>query len=607
MSGWLVGQTYLSEDFSGNQMPPTGWTIDGYAAQWSVAGSTNAGGSAPEAMFTYIQTISTTRFVSPEIDMTGVNSVKLVFNHMYDWYANPAPVVGVATRSGGGDWNSVWEITPTGNVGPQTVILDLTDGDLGQSDFQFCFYIDGNFYNLDYWYLDDILLYNPYNTDAQLSSIHLPPYVQVGDQATLTGKVKNVGLDNITSFDVSYSIDGGSGVVYSVSGLNLALGASYNFTHNVPLVFNTTGTFTIDVTVENVNGGNDDNPANNMLSTYVSAVEQLMPKKVFAEEATGTWCGYCVRGVCFMDYMYETYPDTWIGVTVHNGDPMVYAPWDAAIPSIIPNFPGYPSGTIDRAGANYFDPSEFEQGYLQRIEAISPASVDIVNYTWDPVTRVVSFDVQSEFIADVNNELRFAAVIVEDSLWGTSSQWNQANYYSGGSLGPMCGFENLSNPIPATDMHYDHVGRVILDTPYGTVGSLPTPVVSGNTYSHNYTYTIPNNWNYDKLTFVGLLIDMSTGEILNANNVVNFATGINKHNPGQEVSVYPNPTRGKVNISGAKNATIAVYTITGNQVAVYKDFQSDAIDLSNLDNGIYFLNVIVDDQTVINKKINLVK
>ncbi len=72
-------------------------------------------------------------------------------------------------------------------------------------------------------------------------------------------------------------------------------------------------------------------------------------------------------------------------------------------------------------------------------------------------------------------------------------------------------------------------------------------------------------------------------------------------------AVYPNPTNGKVNIDGAENATIVVYSITGTQVAVYKDFRSNVIDLSNLDNGIYFLNIIVDDQTVLNKKINLVK
>lgn len=51
----LFSQTYVWQDFAAGQMPPAGWSIDGYQAQWSVSASANAGGTAPEAMFTYIQ------------------------------------------------------------------------------------------------------------------------------------------------------------------------------------------------------------------------------------------------------------------------------------------------------------------------------------------------------------------------------------------------------------------------------------------------------------------------------------------------------------------------------------------------------------------------
>jgi len=168
-------------------------------------------------------------------------------------------------------------------------------------------------------------------------------------------------------------------VVYPVTGLNLALGEAYDFTHATPINFPEIGTFEVVVTVANVNGGEDLNPANNTLSKFVGVLPYVPAKKVFAEEATGTWCGWCVRGICFMDYMAETYPETWIGVAVHNGDPMVVPAYDAAIGDIIPQFPGYPSGTLDRAGTTYWDPEDFEEGYLQRMEALSPASIDIAD------------------------------------------------------------------------------------------------------------------------------------------------------------------------------------------------------------------------------------
>lgn len=123
-------------------------------------------------------------------------------------------------------------------------------------------------------------------------------------------------------------------------------------------------------------------------------------------------------------------------------DPMTVTDYDAAIPSIIPGFLGYPMGTVDRAKG--WDPSEFEEGYLERMEAISPATCDITNFSWNEATRTVTFDVESEFVVDISHELRFMAIIAEDNLSGTSSSWAQSNQYSGGGAGDMCGFEDRS-------------------------------------------------------------------------------------------------------------------------------------------------------------------
>ena len=235
LSAFVSGQTYISEDFSSGVMPPTGWTIDNLPGQWSVENTATAGGTAPEAVFTYINQVNYSRLVSPSVDLTGLTSVTLMFTHMYDDYTGAGPVVGVATRSNGGAWTSVWEINPTTNVGPINMAINISNSDVGQADFQFCFYIDGNLYNVDYWYIDDILLYTPLNLDLELTSVSLPAYVVANDPVSLTGVVKNVGATAITSFDVSYAIDGGTPVFYSVTGLNLALGSTYNFTHNVPL------------------------------------------------------------------------------------------------------------------------------------------------------------------------------------------------------------------------------------------------------------------------------------------------------------------------------------------------------------------------------------
>ena len=43
-----------------------------------------------------------------------------------------------------------------------------------------------------------------------------------------------------------------------------------------------------------------------------------------------------------------------------------------------------------------------------------------------------------------------------------TSGYNQVNAYAGNALGPMGGFESLPNPVPAAQMVYDHVARVLL-------------------------------------------------------------------------------------------------------------------------------------------------
>ena len=105
-----------------------------------------------------------------------------------------------------------------------------------------------------------------------------------------------------------------------------------------------------------------------------------------------------------------------------------------------------------------------------------------------------------------------------------------------------------------------------------TVDVFAEDLVTSNTYTVNF--------------------DFGTGEILNEANAVR---------------IYPNPTTGKVYVSGADNAKVMVYTVTGKLVASYDNFSSTLIDLSDLNEGIYIMNIVIDDKTVLNKKISLLK
>ena len=605
------GQIYLFEDFSGNQMPPEGWSIDNIASQWKVSASNNAGGSDPEAKFSYIYGTHTSRLISPIVDLTGNPNAQISFKHFYDYFGSDV-TIGVATRFDFGAWNVAWQMDPNTSVGPKTEYVDLTG--VGQSSFQFCFFISGNLYNVQSWYIDDIKLFVPLELDAELASVITPKYHLAGSSFNLKGVVVNQASSPINSFDVSYTVDGGAAELYSVSGLNLELGENYTFTHANPLTVPEIGACTIVTTILNINGGEDMNPDNNTLESRVTGVPFIPNKKVMAEVSTGTWAGWGPKALCFMDYMSETYPDTWIGIAVHNGSEMTNPEYDGAIPDIIPGYGVVPSVTTDRTPGDS-DPSELEAAYNRRMNAISPATLEIVNYTWNPETRVVSFDLQSEFVADINAELRFGVVFIEDSLHGTSDDYAQYNLYADGINGPMCGYEYLPDPVPAEQMHYDHVARAAIDSPFGTLESLPLEISTGSVITYNYIYTIPETWRYEKLHIVSFLVDMGTNEILNSNNVISSFVGVNTPAFEKSVSVYPNPfgeyTNVTFNLNIASNVSVEVIDIMGKPVYTISEREfatgQNNIRLSSntLPNGMYILKLTIGNE-IVNHKISVI-
>jgi PKD repeat protein len=74
-----------------------------------------------------------------------------------------------------------------------------------------------------------------------------------------------------------------------------------------------------------------------------------------------------------------------------------------------------------------------------------------------------------------------------------------------------------------------------------------------------------------------------------------------------KISIFPNPTSGKVNISGIANADVKVYNTTGEVIFNINIMKSGQIDLSGFENGIYFINIKTDDGDIINHKVSVLK
>lgn len=289
----ISSQTVLFENFSSGVMPPAGWSVSSQATNWKISQTNLSGGVAPEGKLTWTpQFNGLTRLISPAINLTGHNIVLVKFRYSVDHYSSSYQI-GLATRSGGaaGTFNTVWSRTVTTSIPGEQILVIVQNSDVNKPDFQLSLFFNGNSYNLNDWYFDDIEVIAPYNLDASMESLSVPTYF--AGERVVSGKIMNVGVSAISSLDVKWQIDEGDIYTSSFTGLNLTIGQSMDFTCN-DLINYDPGNYTLKVWVANVNGaGDDNNPGNDMITKPIGIATNSMQRKPLFEEFTSSTCPPC--------------------------------------------------------------------------------------------------------------------------------------------------------------------------------------------------------------------------------------------------------------------------------------------------------------------------
>jgi len=446
--------------------------------------------------------------------------------------------------------------------------------------------------------------------DLALSSLNIPNIASVGQNTDIKGEILNNGSETITSYDINYTVDNGSVITQNITGASIASFATVNFVHSTPYV-TTSGAHIIDVWVSNPNGHTDQSTSNDSLSTTVLAANEVYPRNVVYEEGTGTWCGWCVRGLVGLNTMANSVTDgSWIGIGVHNSDPMAVTDYDNAIGNYIS---GYPSGIINRLPTPV-DPglTTLQAAYIEQLSNPSIGKIEILNKTYNSATRAWSLDVSTTFGMDIPAaDFNTALIIVENHVTGTTSGYNQANYYSGGAQGDMIDYDgrnyaNLPNPVPAADMVYNHVGRELVDGFSGSANSIPTSVTYNVPNTFSYSGTLGSNIVDWRTSFVALIIDNATGQIVNATELLLGNVGINNSTEAK-YNIYPNPTNGIVNIEGTEGAQVIIYNMIGEVIFSIENAEPNtSFDLSKYAIGNYFVKII-NNEGVSTQKIILTR
>ncbi|MFP4557498.1 MAG: T9SS type A sorting domain-containing protein [Bacteroidales bacterium] len=283
-----IGVTHLEQDFSSG-ITSLGWTIENQASNWSTVSSNNAGGVAPEARMSWEpQFNNTTRLISPSIDLSEFDDIVLEFKHAIDHYEDKYNV-GIATRSNQGDWTTVWSMAGEDIV--ETKYLEINNADSQSSDFQLCIFFSGNSYNINYWYIDDIVLYSPFDLDVMTKSIELDSYMESGTY-DITTTLINAGKNNINSFDIEYIVNDNESIVETVDNVSLESMETYTHTFSSQWTANP-GVHQIKVKVTNVNGMDDDDVSNNEIEKTISIASNTVSNVPLFESFTSSTCPPC--------------------------------------------------------------------------------------------------------------------------------------------------------------------------------------------------------------------------------------------------------------------------------------------------------------------------
>lgn len=441
--------------------------------------------------------------------------------------------------------------------------------------------------------------------DAGISDVNLPSVLPQTGNTNIEATITNYGVTTLTSIEFNYQVDGGTVQTDQLTGLNLTTGQSTTVIHSIP--WNATaGTHNVDVYVSNFNGnGQDDVAADDHMLKTVMVLNQAFPKTVVYEEGTGTWCGWCVRGIVGLKDMDHYHGDgSFIGIAVHNGDPMVVTEYDNNL-----GIHSFPNGKIDRK-PNGIDPdySTLEAAYLNELNEIPVAKIEITNKTWDATTRELTVEVTSTFALDIPNaNYNASLIIVENGVTGTTTGYNQHNYYSGQyDLIDWEGtnYKNLPDPIPAANMVYNHVGRALVGGFNGVAGSIPASVTYNTPYTYTFTYTLPASQNENGIELVAIILDNNTGEIVNGAEDKLTTVGVDGFFDEYQVLIYPNPSAGIFNISGAKDLDVTVFDMLGHQIVKKRLTEENTqLSLTNLAKGLYFAKFQKDGKTGIKKLI----
>jgi len=447
--------------------------------------------------------------------------------------------------------------------------------------------------------------------DVSVNAIYLNPFVQTGSSNTVTGNLHNAGVTTITGFRLNYSVNGGAAVQNYVSGVSVPLGGDYTYTATAPWVPATSGTYTIKVWADSLNGGNmDANHANDTSTTSVLVIDTLQPKKVLIEEFNQASCDPCAEATENVDSVHTNNLSRTSMVRYHVNfpgrdcmDSVTLNPFVQARLTYY-NVSGVPDAQVD---GYYVYPGA---GYLttdiigQAAAVGSPVSITVTpSYNASTHTFTVSSTIKS--YGALPSGLKAYAALTIDTIKYHANQSTES-------------IPQYSFPEVAENMFPNSGGTTLSAFTSGSTQTLNLTWVKNHPWGSDYAV-----WAYDS-SITGKVVvwvedDAKQYVYQSASAPVStlFSSAVNNVTAeAGSFNVYPNPASNTatvaVNLVESADVKIEIYNAVGQMVFAmpteHRDSGSSSamIDLAGYASGQYVVRATINGQ-VFTQKLTVIK
>ena len=437
--------------------------------------------------------------------------------------------------------------------------------------------------------LDDIAITPIQANDATMNSVQLNAFYLAGN-VSISGFLKNSGLNPITNVDVNWQVDNGAIFSSTLSGLNLLSDQTMAFTHND--IWNATaGQHIVNIWVTNTNGADMDN-SNDLITKNVSVASNSVPKFPLFEKFTSSTCPPCATFDVGFGPFYTANKSNLALINYQVNWPSTGDPYFTSEVNTRRQYYG-----VNFAPNMFIDSEDRTDSSAAGLNANLATAIAKPAYFGLAATYSIignNVEVNANITPYLDGVYKLYIAVVEKVTTGNATTNGETEFKN-----VMMKMIPNANGTVLTCTH---------DLPINTNftanvanGTYINPALTGTalTAASNKIHTEDIN----DLEVIVFVQDADSKMIMQAAKASSLLA-IDTFNTHSGVKLYPNPSTGIIKITTENPVSISIIDLLGKVVYSSDNLSNNSIiDLSSLQKGIYFAKIVDGNKAITQKLI----